>query len=102
MVSAWLALALAPRRRLPAGLRAGSYRDAIAACTEAIATAPKEQLAELYRMLGLSLARRRSPRAKAAFVSLLAVDPAATLSDSYSPSSAPTSKRRARPERGRR
>jgi len=87
MVSAWLALALAAA---PQDCRQAyeqvRYRDAIAACTEAITTASKDQLAELYRMLGLSLASQGDhARAKAAFVSLLAVDPAATLSDSYSP-----------------
>jgi tetratricopeptide (TPR) repeat protein len=62
------------------------YKDAIAACTEAISTSPREQLAELYRLLALSLASQgEHERAKAAFVSLLAVDPAATLSESYSP-----------------
>src|SRR4051812_12317543 len=62
------------------------YRDAAKLCAEAVPTAPAEKLPEVYRLLGLSHAAIDEPQvAQAAFVSMLTLDPAATLPESYAP-----------------
>jgi hypothetical protein len=81
----WVLLTAAPAncRQLYQDLR---YREAIAACREALPRATAGELPELYRLLGLSFAAVNDhPSARQAFTSLLTVDPAAALSGEYAP-----------------
>jgi hypothetical protein len=69
-----------------AAYEAVRYRDAIAECSAALPAATREQLPELYRFLALALSSQGDhDQAQRAFVSLLALDPAARLAESYSP-----------------
>lgn len=62
------------------------YPEAARECRAALATAAMAELPELYRLLGLSLsASGDHAGAQAAFVSLLTLDPAASLPGDYSP-----------------
>src|SRR3954466_6711243 len=84
LLSALLATASVDECR--AAYEAVSYREAAKACAEAVPKTPPEQLPEVYRLLGLSnAALDETDLALAAFVSLLTLDAAATLPDSYAP-----------------
>lgn len=62
------------------------YREAVERCSQALPTLSREQRPEAYRLLALSLAALGDHAAATqAFVSLLALDPAATLASSYAP-----------------
>lgn len=62
------------------------YREAVERCAQALPSLNREQRPEAYRLLALSLAALGDHAAATqAFVSLLALDPAATLASSYAP-----------------
>jgi hypothetical protein len=62
------------------------FRSAVEICQRAIASAPREQLEDLYRMLAVSLGTiGDTARSQAAFVSLLALDADFQLPDTVSP-----------------
>lgn len=61
------------------------YREAVESCLAAVPAASGDQLVNVYRVLGLSLATVGDERAPAAFASLLALEPKAQLPSFASP-----------------
>lgn len=86
LAAVWAAVPVANAAECRASYDALRYREAALSCQAAIATAPGAALPELYRLLGLSLAALdEKAGAQDAFVSLLVLEPSATLSEAYSP-----------------